>query len=622
MPAQELSKWDARWSGAHSKAILRKFCDEEESIDGPPALSLGDDVAKVESVVSTSLGGKLCGWTAARRKGSGSGDKLAEDQEFRAVSKVGEFKNWAGSVQTAPAKVLRPTSIWRVKRILAKARGMSSTPSVRCMGASHSWSSLFADNGAWLLDTRGLNKIIWSATKNPTQVTIGPGVTTGQLATFCDSKERGEWRGMSLPSDANTETVTYGGLVNSACHGTGKTQTICDYVVKTGIITWDGTHVNFSREDNPEEFAQSIVHFGLLGVTVSFTFQLDAARTAVRVTDHKCRARDIFLGHGKLPGTGGSANPLLDLWNDNYAAEIFYFPASSLGISNVLSKQFEDQTWDEYNDVCSMKTFNRTDNAISKDDDSFFGVDQETSTRFDRNFSITDFLEINLGSELALPLVAKFGDKPALVSLYSKAAALAFDPVFKTTGEVSYEASLGQTIHWRRHITDGHPVSDTEVCIKCDPDFTSAYKAIQSTIAIVKTFAKDEGAMPLNVATEMRFTKHSDSPISPAYGEEGDVFLWIEVLSAVGTPRLKEFNTKVADAWLAIKMKDGSDAALPHWAKWSESYVEDADAKLQRAFSRRLPLLKRIATKWDPHGMFVNKFFAKLFVTKTLATDH
>ena len=49
---------------------------------------------------------------------------------------------------------------------------------------------------------------------------------------------------------------------------------------------------------------------------------------------------------------------------------------------------------------------------------------------------------------------------------------------------------------------------------------SSAYKAIQLTISIIKTFAKDEGAMPLNVATEMRFTKHSDSPISPAYGEE------------------------------------------------------------------------------------------------------
>ena len=36
---------------------------------------------------------------------------------------------------------------------------------------------------------------------------------------------------------------------------------------------------------------------------------------------------------------------------------------------------------------------------------------------------------------------------------------------------------------------------------------------------------------------------------------QGDVFLWVEVLSAVGTPRLKDFNTKVADAWLAIKLK-------------------------------------------------------------------
>lgn len=31
--------------------------------------------------------------------------------------------------------------------------------------------------------------------------------------------------------------------------------------------------------------------------------------------------------------------------------------------------------------------------------------------------------------------------------------------------------------------------------------------------------------------------------------------MWIEVVSAIGTPRLKDFNTKVADAWLAIKLK-------------------------------------------------------------------
>ena len=50
--------------------------------------------------------------------------------------------------------------------------------------------------------------------------------------------------------------------------------------------------------------------------------------------------------------------------------------------------------------------------------------------------------------------------------------------------------------------------------------FYSAYKAIHETIAIVKIFAEDESTMPLNVSMGMRFTKHSDSPISPAYGKE------------------------------------------------------------------------------------------------------
>lgn len=64
--------------------------------------------------------------------------------------------------------------------------------------------------------------------------------------------------------------------------------------------------------------------------------QLDDARTAIRVTDRKCRAREIFLEPGQFPEQGGRANPLLDLWNDNYAVEMFFLPASSLDITNIL----------------------------------------------------------------------------------------------------------------------------------------------------------------------------------------------------------------------------------------------------------------------------------------------
>lgn len=41
------------------------------------------------------------------------------------------------------------------------------------------------------------------------------------------------------------------------------------------------------------------------------------------------------MGKRQLPVEGGD-NPLLDLWTENYAVEIFYFPASSLEITDVL----------------------------------------------------------------------------------------------------------------------------------------------------------------------------------------------------------------------------------------------------------------------------------------------
>ncbi|CAM9741720.1 unnamed protein product [Ascophyllum nodosum] len=541
------------------------------------------------------------------------GDQKDYGKVLRGIKEEGQFRNWAATVQTAPARVLKPANVLQVQKILQEARGQNPMPKIRCVGSGHSWSPLFADDGAWLIDTSDMKDIKWNAGENSTQVTIGPGVTTGDLAKYMDSRARGKWRSHFLSSDVVLEDVTYGGTINTACHGTGKTQTLPDYVVSTRIVKWDGTVVKLIRADDPEGFKVNVLHFGLLGVTVDFTLQLDKDNHAISVTDSKVRAEDLFLGRGQLPAAGGP-NPLLELWNTTFGIEIFYFAASSLEITNVLSREFEDQDWNTDNDICAVKIFKRTNNLVGKDNDSCFGADNKTSTRFDHSFSITDFIKINLGTEVALPLVAKIGSRPALVALYSKIAAKAFEPVGKETGEVSYETSLAQAIHWQKYITDGFPVSDTEVCIKCDPDFTSAYKAIHAAIDITKRFAEDEDSLPLNVAMEMRFTKHSYSPLSPAYGKEGDVFIWIEVLSAVTTPLLKPYCTAITDAWLAITLKDGTQAALPHWAKWSEAYVADADKKLKEAFKERLPLLQAAAKEFDPNGIFMNDFFTKLFL--------
>eukprot|EP00903_Cladosiphon_okamuranus_P014134 g13135.t1 len=581
-------RWEDRWSTPSCKKTLHEFCDHKE---------------KRGQAIVTGTANLKPAPTSEKSRGS--------TKVLRGVSKDGEFRNWAASVQTAPAKVLRPKSVREVQGILAQARAKSPMPKIRCMGSGHSWTHLFGDDGSWMMDTSGINEIVWSPDR-PYEVTIGSGVTGGQLGTFMDAKERGKYRGLFLASDVVLESVTYGGTINSACHGTGKTQTLPDYVLKTSIIKWDGTQVDLSREDDPTEFALCVPNFGLLGVTVAYTLQLDSDNKAIRVTDSKLKARDLFLGHNELPKPGG-VNPLREAWNGGYAVEVFYFPASSLKITNILSSEFEDQKWDPYNDICAIKSFQRTNNAVKKDNDRFLGYDQKTSTRFDRNFSISDFLKINVGTEVGFPLVKKVGDKPALVALYSRTAAKGFEPFGQESGQVYYETSLAQAIHWQKYISDGYPTTDIEVCIKCDPDFTSAYKAIHAALSISKTFAEDEDTLPLNVAMEMRFTKHSNSPLSPGYGKEGDVFMWIEVLSAAGTPRVKDFTTRVTDAWLAVKLKDGTQAAYPHWAKWNEAYVAGADAKMKRAYASRLPHLRSTARKFDPNGVFVNKYFAKLF---------
>lgn len=69
--------------------------------------------------------------------------------------------------------------------------------------------------------------------------------------------------------------------------------------------------------------------------SAEYTLQLDGDVKAVRVTDSKVPARTVFLGQNELPKPGGK-NPLREAWNGNYGVEIFYLPASSLKITNIL----------------------------------------------------------------------------------------------------------------------------------------------------------------------------------------------------------------------------------------------------------------------------------------------
>lgn len=60
-------------------------------------------------------------------------------------------------------------------------------------------------------------------------------------------------------------------------------------------------------------------------------------------------------------------------------------------------------------------------------------------------------------------------------------------------------------------------------------------------------------------------------------------------------------------------LQDGSQAARPHSAKFTEVHVADADANMKKAYADCQPLFKTLSEEFDPTGAFVNNLFARLF---------
>lgn len=45
--------------------------------------------------------------------------------------------------------------------------------------------------------------------------------------------------------------------------------------------------------------------------------------------------------------------------------------------------------------------------------------------------------------------------------------------------------------------------------------------------------------------------------------------------------------------------------------------MEDAEAKMKRAYASRLSQLAKLSSEWDPNGMFVNDFFQNMLFNDT-----
>ncbi|HEY6374813.1 MAG TPA: D-arabinono-1,4-lactone oxidase, partial [Edaphobacter sp.] len=100
-------------------------------------------------------------------------------------------------------------------------------------------------------------------------VTVGAGVTYGQLAPYLDS------HGYALHNLASLPHISVVGACATATHGSGSNNgNLSTAVSAMQIVTADGSLHTISHAQNPDTFPGAAVHLGALGVTTAITLNV------------------------------------------------------------------------------------------------------------------------------------------------------------------------------------------------------------------------------------------------------------------------------------------------------------------------------------------------------------
>jgi FAD/FMN-containing dehydrogenase len=247
--------------------------------------------------------------------------------------------NWDGTVLFQPQEQRFAKSVSEVQALVGEA--LSRSVGVKAVGAGHSWNAIADPSGAIALNIDALDSF-QVLRENPDEgtatVRVGGGLRLYKLIELL-------WeRGYSFHNLPSVNSQSVGGLIATACHGSGVgTPGFTDSVMGVGLVTAlnaSAPLVELSREDldrwrdvrpgarlwtvaSPEEdaalqrrarwFDAARAHLGVLGVVVWVdlhvvpAFHLVAEEFLVRTDDVFVAADTIPPPAGAISGTWASA---------------------------------------------------------------------------------------------------------------------------------------------------------------------------------------------------------------------------------------------------------------------------------------------------------------------------
>ncbi len=168
--------------------------------------------------------------------------------------------NWAGNLTYSTDQLDLPESVSDVQRTIA------SHPHLKALGARHSFNNI-ADSAEDQISLKHFDQIALDAQSRT--VTVGAGVTYGQLAPYIDS------RGFAVHNLASLPHISVVGACATATHGSGsKNGNLATAVRAVEMVTAEGEVVVLSREKIGERFSGIVVGLGALGVITRITLKV------------------------------------------------------------------------------------------------------------------------------------------------------------------------------------------------------------------------------------------------------------------------------------------------------------------------------------------------------------
>jgi xylitol oxidase len=176
---------------------------------------------------------------------------------------VEQRTNWAGNYTYRAKHLDVATDVEQVQRAIA---GHAET---KALGARHSFNGI-ADSREEQISLKQFDQMEIDA-KNRT-LTVGAGVTYGQLAPYLDS------RGFAVHNLASLPHISVVGACATGTHGSGNRNGNLSTAVRSiEMLTADGEQVTLSRKNIGDKFSGVVIGLGALGVITKITLEIEPA---------------------------------------------------------------------------------------------------------------------------------------------------------------------------------------------------------------------------------------------------------------------------------------------------------------------------------------------------------